>query len=81
MAVAYTTKATRLQRGYGCRVYRDGVLIVEARCKTRQDIAPTMRDLLRTLDKLGGDAYTSAARRRIGKPGNAQIAVRHLWAR
>jgi hypothetical protein len=79
--MTYTTKATRLQSGYGCRVYLDGVLIVEARCKTRQDIAPTMRDLLRTLDKLGGDAYTSAARRRIGRPGNAQLSVRHLWAR
>ena len=79
--MTYTTKATRLQRGYGCRVYCNGVLIVEARCKTRQDIAPTMRDLLRTLDKLGGDAYTSAARRRISRPGNAQLSVRHLWAR
>ena len=79
--MTYTTKATRLARGYGCRVYRDGVLIVEARCKDRQEIAPTMRDLLRTLDKLGGDSYTSAARRRIGKLGNAQLSVRHLWAR
>jgi hypothetical protein len=79
--MAYTTKSTRMSEGYGCRVYQNGVLVVEGRCKTRQEIGPTFRDLLRTLDTLGGDAYTIAARRRIGKPGNSAMSVKHLWAR
>ena len=62
--MSHTTKTTRMAGKYGCRVYRDGKLIVEGRADNRWQIGDVYRDLLRTLDKLGGDAFTSAARAR-----------------
>ncbi len=76
-----TTKATRLGNKYGCRVLHDGVVILEARCETRALIGPTFRDLLRTLDKCGGDEFTAAARRRKFKDGNIQCYAKHIWSR
>ena len=78
--MSYTTKATWLGTEYGCRVFFDGKLVVEGRCPTRDLIGPTFRDLLRTLDKNGGDEFTSAARKRKFKEGNMSIDVKHLWA-
>jgi hypothetical protein len=75
----YTTKATWLGNEYGCRVYNGDRVVVEARVKTRDEIGPAFRDLLRTLDKLGGDAFTSAARVRKYKEGNKSIGVNHYW--
>lgn len=75
----YTTKATWLGTEYGCRVFADGKLVVEGRCPTKDLIGPTFRDLLRTLDKCGGDEFTSAARKRKFQAGNVSIGVKHLW--
>ncbi len=78
--MTYTTKATWLGKQYGCRVFRDGKLILEGRCDSRNLIGATFRDLLRTIDKCGGgDEFTSAARHRNGKNGNLCIGVKHLW--
>ena len=77
--MAYTTKATWLGTEYGCRVFKDGVLVVEGRCKTKDLIGATFRDLLRTLDKLGGDSFTSSARKRKYEEGNAVTSVKHYW--
>lgn len=76
----YTTKTTWLGSEYGCRVYRDGVFVVEGRCPSRDMIGPTYRDMLRTLDTCGGDAFTRAARDRKFREGNKQIDVKHLWS-
>ena len=81
MTKGYTTKTTWLGRQYGCRVFHDGKLIVEGRCPTRDLIGPTFRDLLRTLDKCAGDAFTNAARSRKFKKGNKSIGVKHRWHR
>ena len=75
----YELKATWLGTEYGCRVYRDGILAVEGRCATRDMIGATFRDLLRTLDKMGGDEFTSAARERSQREGNAVVSVKHIW--
>lgn len=77
--MGYTTKATWLGREYGCRIFWNGELVVEGRCKSRNLIGPTFRDLLRTLDKCGGDAFTSAARKRKFREGNLSIQVKHYW--
>jgi hypothetical protein len=79
--MTYTTKATWLGKEYGCRVFYNGELIVEGRCPTKDLIGATFRDLLRTLDKLGGDSFTSSARKRKFKPGNPMNSVKHLWNR
>jgi hypothetical protein len=76
-----TTKTTWLGHEYGCRVFRDGHLVVEGRCPSKDLIGPTFRDLLRTLDTLGGDAFTSAARKRRYKIGNTVYDTRHYWAK
>lgn len=75
----YSTKVTWLGNEYGCRVFNDKGLVVEGRCQSKNMIGPTFRDLLRTLDKLGGDAFTSAARKRKFRAGNATTSVKHLW--
>ena len=77
----YTTKCTWLGDQYGCRVFYKGVLVVEGRCLTRDMIGATFRDLLRTLDKLGGDLFTHHVRMRKFKEGNAECAVKHIWYR
>jgi hypothetical protein len=77
--MTYTTKTTWLGHVYGCRVYKDGDLVVEGRCKYSTEIGATFRDLLRTLDKLGGDSFTGAARHRKYREGNKVISVKHLW--
>lgn len=76
----YTTKATWLGNEYGCRVFIDGQLVVEGRCASQNLIGATFRDLFRTLDKCGGDAFTSAARKRKFKEGNPSTTVKHLWS-
>lgn len=76
----YSTRATRLGNGeYGCRVFRGGTLIVEGRAQERAMIGPVFRDLLRTLDKLGGDAFTKAARARKYRESNACAQIKHYW--
>ena len=76
----YKTKATWLGNEYGCRIFKNGKLILEGRAPSRNLIGATFRDLLRTLDKsCGGDEFTSAARRRNSKPGNLCIGVKHIW--
>jgi hypothetical protein len=79
--MTYTTKVTRLNSGYGCRVFHNGILVVEAVAPSRLYIGATFRDLLRTLDKCGGDAFTHAARMRKFKEGNPMISVKHKWGR
>ena len=75
----YTTKATWLGHEYGCRVFDGSRVVVEGRCHTKDLIGATFRDLLRTLDKGGGDAFTSAARGRKYKEGNPVTSVVHRW--
>ncbi|CAB4129915.1 hypothetical protein UFOVP116_177 [uncultured Caudovirales phage] len=76
---SYITKTTWLGLEYGCRVYYGDKLVVEGRCQTRAEIGATYRDLLRTLDKLDGDEFTSAARKRKYREGNPMASVKHYW--
>lgn len=76
----YTTKVTWLGTAYGCRVFKGGKLILEGRAPSRNLIGPTFRDLLRTIDTLGGgDTFTHAARMRNGKLGNVGVTIKHIW--
>lgn len=79
METAYSTKVTNLGKCYGCRIYYNDVLILEGRCEGREQIGPTFRDLFRTLDKCGGDKFTSAVRKRKFKEGNLCTQVKHIW--
>lgn len=75
----YTTKCTWLGKEYGCRIFRDGILVVEGRAKDQMEIGAVFRDLFRTLDTLGGDEFTKAVRYRKHKPGNLSMGVKHYW--
>lgn len=78
----YTTKVTRLGNGqYGCRIFRGDVLVVEGRCDTRDQIGPTFRDMMRTIDKMGGDSFTHASRMRqfLEKNSHLYRTVKHYW--
>ena len=74
----YSTRCTWLgqELGYGCRVFVGDKLLVEGRARTREDIGPTFRDLVRSVDKLGGDEFTSASRHR----GDDRLEVKHIWS-
>lgn len=77
-----TTKCTYLGRGkgYGCRIFNaELVCIVEGIAPDRGLIGATFRDLMRTLDKCGGDKFTKAARGRKFEDGNPTASVKHLW--
>ena len=75
----YTTKAVWLGNEYGCRVFNNGKLVLEGRCQSKDLIGATFRDLLRTLDKGGGDKFTNAARHRKWREGNPVVSVKHIW--
>lgn len=78
----YTTKVTRLGNGqYGCRIFRDEILVVEGRCDTRDQIGSTFRDMMRTIDKMGGDSFTHASRMRQFLEKNRYLyrTVKHYW--
>ena len=75
----YSTKVTRIKQKFHCRIFYSGVFVVEGIAETRIDIGPTFRDLFRTLDKLGGDKFTSAVRKRKYEEGNAVLSVKHFW--
>ena len=76
----YTTKVTRVNDIYFCRVDYKGKPVVQAKVSSREEIGPAFRDLLRTLDKLnGGEPFTSAARDRKHKEGNKPTTVKHEW--
>ncbi len=64
----WTTKVTRLGDGYGVRVFKGGVLHSEGKAATRMDVGPVLRDLLRWVDKGGGDSpMASASRDRMAR--------------
>ena len=78
----FTTKCTKLAKNvWGCRVFRDGFLLVEGRAYSKEDIGAVFRDLLRTVDKcFGSDAFTKASRKRRDKDGNKLINVKHIYS-
>jgi hypothetical protein len=59
----YSTKVTALGHGFGCRVFKDGALVSEGHAKTKADIGPVLRDLLRWVDKAGGVSEMASASR------------------
>lgn len=75
----YTTDTTRTKDGYFCRIFFRGKPIVQTKVATRCEIGPAFRDLFRTIDKLGGDKFTNAARHRKWKDGNVSAQVKHEW--
>jgi hypothetical protein len=75
----YTTKSTKVGDSYFCKVLFRGKAVVQTRVKERSEVGPAFRDLLRTLDKLGGDAFTHAARYRKWKDGNQDGQFKHEW--
>lgn len=60
----HIVKVTHLGRGiYGCRVFTNGALNAENRCKGKENIRLACRDLLRWESKMGNiSAYANASR-------------------
>ena len=67
--VEHTVKVTALGHGvYGCRVFINGVLNAENRCKGKENIHAACIDLLRFEDKLGNwSKFAHSARMRRGR--------------
>jgi hypothetical protein len=77
----YSTKVTRLKIGWGCRILYEGKVCLEGHAKSRLEIGPVFRDLMRTLDALGGDQYTKSCRKRKFQEGNREASIKHIWYR
>lgn len=61
----------RINKGYNCRVFVNGVLNQEYCVYSKTDIGKACRDMLRTEDKCGNiSAHADAARSRINKSVN-----------
>ena len=74
-----STKVTRLKPNlYGCRVYANGEWIVEVRT-TKDSISKAIKDMLRTLDKLGFDSNMAHASRM--RPKNYGNQFKFIWNR
>lgn len=70
----YTTKLTAMRGFWWCQIQRRGKPVVQAKAFKRDEIGPTFRSILRTLDKLGGDRFTSAARERLNDVRNKEFS-------
>lgn len=81
MTQIFDTKVTYLGRGvWGCRVLKDGVPVKETRVKSREDIGPAFRDMLRMLNKCGWQCDLAiAARKRNNKPGNRYVGFKVIY--
>lgn len=61
--VKHEVKVTRMQEGYGVRVYTDGELNQETRVDDRSQIGYAARDMLRWEDKCGNLSELAGAAR------------------
>lgn len=59
----FSTKVTRLGKGFGVRILRNGKVVSEGHAKAKGDIAPTLREMLRMLDKCGNPSDMASASR------------------
>lgn len=60
----FKTKVTRLGNGmYGCRLLKNDMPFVEVRVKRRSEIGSAIKDMLRTMDKLGYSSDMALASR------------------
>ena len=73
-----STQVTRIGSKYGVRVLNHGVPVLEVRVTAKSEIQPAIKDMLRTLNKLGYDsAMASASRHRDNhRPVNKH---RFIW--
>lgn len=63
--VEHEVRVTRMQDGYGVRVFTNGVLNQEMLAEDRSEIGAAARDMLRWEDKCGNiSEFASAARER-----------------
>jgi hypothetical protein len=60
----YSTKVTAgVCGGYGCRVLRNDKVIAERWASSKRDIAPTLREMLRMVDKCCNPSEMASASR------------------
>jgi hypothetical protein len=59
----FSTKVTWLGKKYGVRLFKEGKPVLEVRVKTRMGIQPAIKDMLRTMNKLGWDSKMAHASR------------------
>lgn len=62
----YNIKVTKIKDKWHARLFFNNMVIDEMACNVRQDIGYICQQMMRTADKMGGDAYTDATRHRRG---------------
>ena len=75
--ILHTTKVTHLKgKGWGVRVFQDGILADEALVLDRSLIGPAIRSMLRMLDKCGN--CSDMAHNSRMRPGRKEAARKGL---
>lgn len=60
----FDTKVTRLGNGkYGCRLLKEGKPVVEVQVDNKTEISSAIKDMLRTMSKMGYDSDMADASR------------------
>jgi hypothetical protein len=76
----YSVKVTRLQRGYGIRVFHHGELVASTSCKTKDEIGASVADVLRMIDKVGNPSeMASASRARRSRKNRPAVSTKITW--
>ena len=78
-SAGFSTKVTALGSGYGIRVFRHGKLVCSTKVTSRLQVGPAIRDLLRWIDKSGGQSPMASASRNRGKRTEALTKI--TWGR
>lgn len=66
-------KTTKIKNRWHARLIVDDKIFDEMACSLREDIGWICREMLRWLDKTGGNEFTSAARKRHITPAKGNI--------
>lgn len=59
----FSTKVTALGSCFGLRVVKNGKVIMQDAAKTKAEIGPTLKEMLRMLDKCGNPSPMASASR------------------
>jgi hypothetical protein len=63
MKEIFSTKVTYLGKVYGVRLLKEGTPVLEVQVKDKMEIQPAIKEMLRTMDKLGYDSPMASASR------------------
>ena len=75
-----STKSTRIDNSWHCRLLREKEVLAEMSCEDKRDISYCFREMLRWYDKLGGSSKMASASRHRQKGGHPKGVIKRFNA-